>query len=134
MKRSKYAFVTIEILVAMVIGFLAVFMVMSSSKMLMKTRMQKDNYERLYITALSLKDRIKAEGCRGNSPFQGELNGFVYKAVCKEKKMLRNYVTDPQGVSTGNYGNYRMYFYEIGLEIRQNSFVKAYTFDQTEQE
>jgi hypothetical protein len=126
--------VTIEILVAMVIGFLAVLMVTGASKTLLQTRQQKARYETLYITVLSLKETIKSDGCRENGSFEGTMNGFDYRAECREKKMLRNYIFDPDGLRTGNLGNYRLRLYEVDLEVRRNSFVKTYTFMQTEEE
>ncbi|MBN2895210.1 MAG: hypothetical protein JXK05_04885 [Campylobacterales bacterium] len=125
---------TIEILVAMVVGFLAIFMTMSSVRHLTQTYLQKQRYEHLYITVLSLKEMLKAQGCDPLANQSDQLNGFDYTVECQERVMLKNYEHDAEGIRSGNIGSFNLHLYDIALELRRGSFYKHYHFTQTQEE
>jgi len=134
---SRRAFVTIEILVAMVIGFLAIIMLTSSIKSLQKIILQQQNYEELYITVLSLKDTIVAKKCYEHPLLEGSLNGFSYTIECKEEKTLKNYhetYNDSGEAIEDNYGIFMIYLFDVTIEVRGDGLRKSYQFYQSEQE
>ncbi|MEA2029638.1 MAG: hypothetical protein U9N49_11770 [Campylobacterota bacterium] len=135
---SRKGFVTIEILVAMVIGFLAIIMLTSSIKSLQRIIGQQKLYEDLYITVLSLKDTIEAQKCYKEPNLQGELNGFKYTIECNEKKALKNYrgyydeMLDQE--VGGNHGILMIYLFDVTIYISKEGLKKSYSFYQSEQE
>jgi hypothetical protein len=134
---NKRAFVTIEILIAMVIGFLAIIMLTSSIKSLQKVIVQQRLYEELYITVLSLKDTIRAKSCMEYPTLEGVMNGFEYKVSCNQKKAVKNYIDNYDPVSDmdmgGNYGIFMIYLFDVQIEITQKGLKKKYRFYQSEQ-
>lgn len=137
MKMNRKAFVTIEILIAMVIGFLAILMLTASIKSLHKVEMQKKLYQNLYISVLSLKDKIRAKSCIENSTLNGSINGFSYNIICDEKKVINNYQSyydEMQNKMVGGYwGIYEIHLFRVTINIKKSSFNKSYSFYQTEQ-
>lgn len=131
------AFVTIEILIAMVIGFLAILMLTVSIKSLHKVEMQKKMYQNLYITVLSLKDKIRAKTCIENSLLNGKQNGFNYNITCQEKKNINNYKSyydEIQNKMVGGYwGIYEIHLFRVTINIKKDGLNKKYSFYQTEQ-
>jgi len=130
--------VTIEILIAMVIGFLAIIMLTSSIKSLQKIIGQQQLYEDLYITVLSLKDTIEAKQCYKNPNLEGKLNGFTYTIKCSEKKALKNYLPNYDEITGedigGNYGIFMIYLFHVTINISKEGLKKSYSFYQSEQE
>lgn len=135
---SRRAFVTVEILIAMVIGFLAIIMLSASVKSLQKITLQQRLYEDLYTTVLSLSDTIKAKECRKNPTLEGRLNGFDYTVVCDQKKVMKNYQESYDETTYedigGNFGIFMIYLFEVTIEVRQGGVKKTYRFYQSEQE
>lgn len=134
---NRKAFVTIEILVAMVIGFLAILMLMSSIQSLQRVIAQQRLYENLYTTVLSLKDTIRAKSCMHSPKLQGKLNGFSYTIQCHEEKAIKNYRENYDEITGndvgGNYGIFMIYLYRVEIVVSQESFKKHYSFMQSEQ-
>jgi len=137
MKMNNKAFVTIEILIAMVIGFLAILMLTASIKSLHKVEMQKKTYQDLYLTVLSLKDKIRAKTCIENPSLNGTQNGFNYNIICEEKKVINNYQSyydDMQDKMVGGYwGIYEIHLFRVTININKSGLKKEYSFYQTEQ-
>ena len=137
MKIDKKAFVTIEILIAMVIGFLAILMLTASIQSLHKVEMQKRLYQDLYINVLSLKDKIRAESCIENPRLNGVINRFEYEIICDEKEVKNNYKSyydEMQDKMTGGYwGIYEIHLFKVTINIRKSGLNKSYNFYQTEQ-
>ena len=135
---SRRAFVTIEILVAMLIGFLAIIMLTTSIKSLQKVITQQTLYEDLYVTVLSLKDTIQAQPCYKNPHVEGKLNGFSYTIECVEKKRLKNYRYNYNEIIDqdmgGNYGILMIYLFDVRISISKEGLKKSYRFYQSEQE
>lgn len=129
---------TVEILIAMVIGFLAIIMLSASVKSLQKITLQQRLYEDLYTTVLSLSDTIKAKECRKNPTLEGRLNGFDYTVVCDQKKVMKNYQESYDETTYedigGNFGIFMIYLFEVTIEVRQGGVKKTYRFYQSEQE
>jgi len=135
---SRRGFVTIEILIAMVIGFLAIIMLFASVKSLQKITLQQRLYEDLYTTVLSLSDTIKAQECRKNPTLEGRLNGFDYTVACEQKKVMKNFQESYDETTYedtgGNFGIFMIYLFEVTIEVRQGGLKKSYRFYQSEQE
>jgi len=137
MIKVKKAFVTIEILVAMVIGFLAIIMLTSSIKSLQKVSIQQDLYQDLYISVLSIKNIIKAKECMNNPNLSGEINGFNYTIKCREIKAQKNYIESLNPMTFqdegGNKGIFMIYLFRVDIDIKKNGLDKTYSFYQSEQ-
>ena len=137
MIRVKKAFVTIEILVAMVIGFMAIIMLTSSIKSLQKVSIQQELYQDLYISVLSIKNIIKAKECMNNPTLSGEINGFKYNIKCREIKAQKNYIENLNPITFqdegGNKGIFMIYLFRVDIDIQKNGLDKTYSFYQSEQ-
>ena len=137
MISNKKAFVTIEILVAMVIGFLAIIMLTTSIKSLQKVSIQQELYQDLYISVLSIKNIIKAKECMNNPTLNGEINGFKYNIRCREIKAQKNYIDSINPITFqedgGNKGIFMIYLFRVDINIQKYGLDKSYSFYQSEQ-
>lgn len=106
------AFITIEVLVAMVILFLSIATLSTSTKFFTTVKIKKANYEEYYRTFLNVKDKLLQKPCATQS---GEYNNFSYKLTCKTEKNLRNYrPAFDEGDPEGNIGPF---VYELNKNI-----------------
>ena len=137
MKNNKNGFVTIEILVAMVIGFLAIIMLTTSIKTLQKVGMQQELYQDLYISVLSIKNIIRVKECMNNPTLNGEINGFKYTIKCREIKAQKNYIDSMNPITYqpngGNKGIFMIYLFRVDIDIQKYGLDKSYSFYQSEQ-
>jgi hypothetical protein len=124
MKRS--AFVTIEAIIAFVVLTFAVLTTVSSVRTLNLYSAKKELYQELYTSVLSVKDMIKNSPIEKKSLFEGEINGFRYKALVKKEDAKNNMLMDEFfGFSPGTY---RVTLYKILLEMRKGNLVKKFSF------
>ncbi len=124
MKRS--AFVTIEAIIAFVVLTFAVLTTVSSVRTLNLYSAKKELYQDLYTSVLSVKDMIKNSPIEKKSLFEGEINGFRYKALVKKEDAKNNMLMDEFfGFSPGTY---RVTLYKILLEMRKGNLVKKFSF------
>ncbi len=94
MKQSRAAMVIMEILISMVIIFLAIFLVSATIQRFNQVNLQNRAYQELYITFLSLLDSIDNTTC-SHQTRGGILNNFNYNFSC----------TDVQDFKTGRNAN-----------------------------
>ncbi len=124
MKRD--AFITIEAIIAFVVLTFAVLTTVSSVRTLNLYSAKKELYQDLYTSVLSVKDMIKNSPIEKKSLFEGEINGFRYKALVKKEDAKNNMLMDEFfGFSPGTY---RVTLYKILLEMRKGNLVKKFSF------
>ncbi|SHO80492.1 hypothetical protein MNB_SV-15-1360 [hydrothermal vent metagenome] len=137
MIKNRNGFVTIEILVAMVIGFLAIIMLTTSIKTVQKVGIQQELYQDLYISVLSIKNIIRAKGCIDNPTLSGEINGFKYSIKCREVKAQKNYIDMLNPITFkdegGNKGIFMIYLFRVDINIQKFGLDKSYSFYQSEE-
>ncbi|MEA3521878.1 MAG: hypothetical protein U9R50_02795 [Campylobacterota bacterium] len=127
--QSKKAMMTIEVLIALVIIFLAIVMNTTAVKFFNMTYAKKDQYINFYTTALSIKDNIASEICYQNMKIEGQLNNFTYQATCTLNNEIPNFLkaADIDEVS-GHTGPYMMQLFYVSLELKNKNFIKSLTY------
>jgi hypothetical protein len=110
----------------MLILFLTVATLASSTKFLTSTRIKKEFYEDYYSTFLSIKDKMSNASC---SAYSGSYNGFDYKLTCKPLKTLKNYVPDfGEGDPFGNIGRFTYQLNDVTLTLSRGRFEKSLSY------
>lgn len=128
---SKSAMIIVEVLVALIILFLAVVTAATGTKLYLSTQLQKQNYEDLYIATTSIIDKINDDLCSRKIFVEGKYDNFTYSAKCVLKNESRNYekafdLGDPEGL----IGRYQLKLYEVELTLSKNSFSKKFTYNK----
>lgn len=132
----KRGFVIVEVLVAFIILTTAMSLLTYSQKSLNETIKRLNNYENIYMTVLSLKNKIDIELQLGDKErYEGKLNGINYYIVLKKIKEGNNQSFDNmEGRYIKGFHDYMMYKVTIDLyEINKKyTFFKLKTyFDET---
>jgi len=117
------AFITVEVLIAMLILFLTVATLASSTKFFTSTKIKKEFYESYYSTFLNVKDKLSTKSC---STHTGNYNNFDYSSTCKTLKTLKNYIPDfGEGDPFGNIGRFNYKLNEVTLTLSRDKFKKS---------
>jgi len=132
--RLKNAMITVEVLVALIILFLAVMTATTGTKLYISSQLQKHNYEDLYIATTSIMDKIEDNLCSRDTLIEGKYNNFKYSAKCVLKNESRNYqkgfdLGDPEGL----IGSYQLKLYKVELTLSKENFSKKFTYNKMTQ-
>ena len=128
----KKAFTIIEILIAMMILFTAIGFVNISIKAFNNYQRKSENYQNLYITALSLKDWISIQPFDIKKNYEGVQNNIKYKITINTLLEEKNY-TFTMGLGAGNHGNFLITLYQIDMLLLQGLKEKKFKFLITKQ-
>ena len=94
-----------------------------------KTRSQQKDYTSLYVSVLSIKDKISHTICKNSKYLIGELNGFEYEARCTMLSQNRNYILLEEGGQ--NTGPFLVELYNVSLKLNRNTLEKEYNYTVT---
>ena len=122
MPLNNKGFTLIEVLVSVVILFLAILMVNAAFKEYVSSKNKLKKYELIYISTLSLVNKLENEGLRDFSFKKGKINGLDYFVQVKKLLSLRNY-TYGFGEMDNKKGNFLVTLYELKIKIAGHSFV-----------
>ena len=128
----KRGFTVIEILIAMMILFVAIGFVNISIKAFNNYQRKSEIYQNFYITALSLKDFMESKTLDKKS-YNGILNGINYKISVKEISRQKNYIINLEQARGGNDGNFFITLYQLNMSLINKNIVKTYSFYLTKQ-
>lgn len=130
--RSKKAFTIIEILIAMLILFMAIAFSSIAIKAFNKYQKQSTKYQMLYITSLSIKEEMASLKEFKKTSYQGVLNDISY--IVKIKKLLnkQNYLIDRDGIGKNN-GDFMITLYRLTILLKVEETEKSYSFLLTKQ-
>ena len=130
--RSKKAFTIVEILIAMLVLFMAIAFSSMGIKAFNKYQKQSKKYQLIYVTALSLKDEMASLKEFKSSQYRGKLNGVKY--VIKVKKLLskQNFIIDKDGIGRNN-GDFMVTLYRLKITLNIQETEKSYSFLLTKQ-
>jgi prepilin-type N-terminal cleavage/methylation domain-containing protein len=128
----KRGFTVIEILIAMMILFVAIGFVNISIKAFNNYQRKSEIYQNFYITALSLKDLMESKTLDKKS-YNGILNGIKYKISVKEISRQKNYIINLEQARGGNDGNFFITLYQLNMSLINKNIVKTYSFYLTKQ-
>jgi len=127
----KKGFTVIEILIAMMILFVAIGFVNISIKTFNTYQRKSETYQNFYITALSLKDWISSQSLEKES-YQGIMNGIEYKFNIIALVKRKNYVFNME-LGSGNYGDNLITLYKVEMLLNDKIRTKKFEFLLTKQ-
>ena len=132
MKRTKSAFTIIEILIAMLILFMAITFSNMSIRAFNNYQKKSQRYQNFYVTVLTLKEWMYSLNHLKEKKYSGSMNGLTYSINVMEVIRKKNYIFTPDGNGQNN-GNYWITLYELELKLKNNIKEKKYTFLLTKQ-
>ena len=127
----KKGFTVIEILIAMMILFVAIGFVNISIKTFNTYQRKSETYQNFYITALSLKDWISSQSLEKET-YQGTINEIEYKFNIIALVKRKNYVFNME-LGSGNYGDNLITLYKVEMLLNDKIRTKKFEFLLTKQ-
>ena len=127
----KRGFTVIEILIAMVILFVAIAFVNISIKAFNNYQRKSEIYQNFYITALSLKDWLTTQSLE-KKVYKGVQNNIKYKLKITTLLQKKNY-TFSMSLGEGNYGDYLITLYKVEMILTQGNKEEKFNFFLTKQ-
>jgi len=124
----KKGFTVIEILIAMMILFVAIGFVNISIRAFNNYQRKAEVYQNFYITALSLKDLMETKPLDKEKSYRGVLNGLNYLIDIKIISRKKNYIVDLEQAIGGNNGNFFITLYRLEMRLSDEKRVKEYIF------
>jgi len=130
--KSKRAFLVIEVIISILITFLAIVTIVTAYKYKNLFNNKDKLYQNLYITVKSTiswldKEKIDINSLNYVLYKTFNLNNFNVKVFIKKIQSKRNYVVRAPGEGpSGNIGNLNYTLYEVKMIFQKNSFIKKY--------
>lgn len=128
----RYAFMTVEVLISLVIISMGVLMAMSALKTMHATSSKESSYEDLTIALMSIKDTLSGIDFEKTKHFVGTINSWNYTISSQQIVARRTYVYDESVDIAGNKGAFELDLYKITLSLEKEQFKKKYIFYQTQ--
>ncbi len=126
--KDKRGFTLIEVLVASVLLFMAIVTASIAFKQYKTYRLKQEKYEMIYISALSLMNKLEAENLYGKKLETGTINGLAYSVNVKAVSSRRNYIYGAEFRKSGNLGRFLITLFRVTIDISGRTF----TFYKTE--
>ena len=120
---SNKGFTLIEVLVASVILFLSIVTVSLAYRQYTSYKLKQEKYEKIFISALSLMNKIESEKLDGLTERDGTINGLNYHITIRKVASKRNYVYGLTEKTSGNFGSFLLTLYRVKIDIANKSFV-----------
>jgi len=130
--NSKKAFTIIEILIAMLILFIAISFSSIAIKAFNKYQKQSQNYQMFYVTSLSLKEKISSIKEFKSPIYRGALNGIDYTITIEKLLNKQNYIVGVDGIGRNN-GDFMVILYRLTMLLKSKTKEKSYSFLLTKQ-
>ncbi|HIP11352.1 MAG TPA: hypothetical protein EYG73_01405 [Arcobacter sp.] len=127
----KKGFTVIEILISMMVLFVAIAFVNISIKAFNDYQRKSAVYQNFYITALSLKNKMDSNPLEKES-YKGTLNDINYIITKQEILKQKNYITSFEA-GAGNIGDFFITLYQLKMILKNKTRTKEYTFYLTRQ-
>lgn len=125
---SNKGFTLVEVLIASLILFFVIVTLSSGFKQYAAYRAKQKKYEDIYISVLSLKNKLEDENLANVVDREGEINGLHYEIAIKEVARKRSFVYGETKDTTGNLGKFQIVLYKVIIKIRG----KEFTFFKTQ--
>jgi len=127
----KKGFTVIEILISMMILFVAIAFVNISIKAFNDYQRKSDVYQKFYITALSLKNKMDSNSLE-QEIYKGILNDINYVITKEEILKQKNFIIGFDG-DIGNTGDFFITLYKLKMVLKDKIRTKEYIFYLTRQ-
>ncbi len=120
--RSDNGFTLIELLIASAILFAAILTANAAFKQYTTYRIKQKKYEKIYISVLSLKDKINSSSLGLFTDRSGNINGLAYEITAKRVESNRNYIYSIEQEASGNKGLFVITLYRVAIHIAGRVF------------
>jgi hypothetical protein len=110
------------VLVATLIMVTSIVTVTAALRQFSINREQLRQYEQLYTTTLSLRDKIMGETLTDNRQGKGVINGLDYRYICHLEQSTNNYVLGEDETQNGNKGPFLIMLFKVSLEVGGKTF------------
>jgi len=120
--RSNKGFTLIEVLVASIILFFSILTVNAAFKQYASYKLKQQKYENIYISVLSLINKLENKQLNMFTYYSGEINGFKYTARAKRVAQSRNYIYGLSPKDSGNKGIFLVTLYKIKIKMANRTF------------
>ncbi len=120
--HSNRGFTLIEVLVASIILFFSILTVNAAFKQYTSYKLKQEKYENIYISALSLMNKLENERLNMFTYYTGEINGLKYTAHAKRVAQSRNYIYGLSPKDSGNKGRFSVTLYKIEIKMANRTF------------
>lgn len=121
MKMNNKGFTLIEVLLSLLILVVAIVSINASFKQFVMYKSKMDKYKNLYMTTLSIKDKILSQKLTDNLAGSGELNGIRYSYKVSLAAKGYNIESDTE-TSTIGKGKFEIYLYKIDLKVGNKNY------------
>lgn len=115
-------FTLVEVLIATLIMVVSIVTVTAALRQFSMGREKLGQYEHLYTTTLSLRDKILGETLVDKRSDSGTLNGLDYRYTCHLEQSANNFIYSEEVEQSGNKGQFLMMLFKITLEVGGKSF------------
>lgn len=115
-------FTLVEVLIATLIMVVSIVTVTAALRQFTITRDKLSQYEQLYTTTLSVRDKIMGEVLSDNLGGNGTLNGLAYRYTCHLEQSANNYIVGLDEVQSGNSGSFVILLYKVRLDVGGKNF------------
>jgi len=121
--QSNKGFTLIEVLVASIILFLSIVTVSLAYRQYTNYKFKQKKYEKIFISALSLMNKIESEDLSKLTNRNGTINGLDYRITITKVASRRNYVYGLTEDTSGNTGPFLLTLYRVKISIGNKDFV-----------
>jgi len=119
---SRKAFTLVEVLIATLILSVSILSMSAAFKQFFSYREKFNKYQTLYITTLSLVDKISTESLEKRPAGEGKINGLNYRYEASLVLRNRNFVYGESEQISGNKGNFEIQLYRVTLYVENKVF------------
>jgi len=121
---NNKAFSLIEVLIAIFILSTSVIIISVVLKQFFEYKNKLNKYQLMYITTVSLIDKLSVEDLLKNPSSQGELNGlkYRYKTTIIERKTNAYSYIEENPENQAKIGNFEIILFKIDLWIENKKF------------
>lgn len=116
-RDHRAGFTLVEVLIATLIMVMSIVTVTAAIRQFAIHREKLRQYEQLYTTTLSLRDKIMNDTLTDNFKDSGKLNGLYYHYECKLVERANSYALVENPEQGGNSGQYSVTLFKVNLEV-----------------
>lgn len=129
-RRNEAGFSLMEVLIATFILAVVVTTINLSCKQFFDMQGKMRQMENIYLSALSLKDRIESSPYEGDRTETGQINGLDYRFTLVQVAEKSNFVHGTERLKGGHVGSFALKLLRVELQLAGRS----YTFLTTRSE
>lgn len=111
-----------EVLVATFILALVIMTISLSSKQFFGMQAKMQRMETIYLSALSLKDRLASAPLEGGMTESGTINGLEYRYTVNQLAQKNNFIQGTSSQMGGNAGRFSLQLLRVNLLLAGRNY------------